>query len=116
MSFDEFKKETEKSNNKITELKKYLNVNRTEQRIEFDKIKTEVLEANKQLFIEWWTDKVGELTAANKYMIKFRVDGNQKTVPLKQKLITNYWRNYKKAHLCIVWMRCQHGSMKQAKQ
>ena len=84
MNFDEYKKATENSDKKIAELKEYLNEDRTTWLLEFDKIKPEALEANKQLFIDWWTEKIGTLTFAKKYMIKFRVDGDWKTVPLNQ--------------------------------
>ena len=84
MNFDEYKKATENSDKKINELKAYLNEDKATWLIEFDKIKPEALEANKQLFIDWWTEKIGTLTFANKFMIKFRVDGDWKTVPLNQ--------------------------------
>ena len=57
MNFDEYKKATENSDKKIAELKAYLNEDRTTWLLEFDKIKPEALEANKQLFIDWWTEK-----------------------------------------------------------
>ena len=52
MNYDEYQKATEKSNEKIAELIAYLNENRNQWKIEFDKIKPEVLDANKQLFID----------------------------------------------------------------
>ncbi len=52
MNFDEYQKATEKSNEKIAKLIAYLNENRNQWKIEFDKIKPEVLDANKQLFID----------------------------------------------------------------
>jgi len=116
MNFDEYKKATENSDKKIAELKAYLNEDRTTWLLEFDKIKPEALEANKQLFIDWWTDKIGTLTFANKFIIIFRVTAIGKQFHLIKTLIINYWRNYKKVHLFIAWMRCQHGSMKQEKK
>jgi len=84
MNFDEYQKATEKSNEKIAKLIAYLNENKNQWKIEFDKIKPEVLDANKQLFIDWWIKKVGNLPVSNKFMLEFRVDGDWKTVPLNQ--------------------------------
>ena len=52
-NFDEYKKVIGNSDNKTDKLKAYLNKHRIDWKIEFDMIKPESLNENKQLFIDW---------------------------------------------------------------
>ena len=52
--------------------------------IDFLQYKPEELDGVKSHLVDWWANKIGDLTFADKYKLKFRINGDWKTVPLNQ--------------------------------